>query len=86
MSHRHQPGQQRRARILIAATAVSVLLLAGVLANASSQRPHYAYQRVDGLVCVVERGSETIVARDDGTLECVTSAAPAVQVADRSGS
>jgi len=67
------------ARFAYLGSAAASAFLASVLSGAPPLLPSYDYERVDGMQCLVDDAAQTLVARDDGTPECVRapSGAPA---------
>lgn len=68
---------------VLVGSASAFAFLACVFADTPPGEPSYAYVRVDGMRCLVDDEAGTLVARDDGTPECVQDAPAPVRLARR---
>ncbi len=80
MSTHRNIARQLQVWIFIAGSAAAVAFAASrptdLAADAPAPASPYDYQRVGDQRCLVHVDSDTIVARDDGTPECVAAELP----------
>jgi len=71
MQSRADALQRLHARFAYLGSAAVTAFLGSVFIGAPPLLPSYAYERVDNMQCLVDDAGQTLVARDDGTPECM---------------